>query len=263
VSVQRHMTIRYLCYGVLFGAMFPLLATALDIWLRRAPFGLSAVVLVQSTQPLHWMIDTAPFFLGLFAALAGLRQDQREQLTSALLAQQIALDRAMLQAEHATELARLNDDKERLYQQTLQQLDYLQLLQQERERDARTISALSTPIISVYDSMLVLPLIGTFQADRIIDLCGSALHAVEAQRAKIVILDCTGVDEVTPDAALELARLIDALALLGARTLITGVKPRFAQLLVMDINFHRIASAAPDLAAGIRLALKMLEQVTG
>jgi len=64
----------YALYGALFGACFPVGATLLDAYLR---FDLrpSGLLQAQLDQPLHWVIDSAPFWLGLFAAMAGRRQD--------------------------------------------------------------------------------------------------------------------------------------------------------------------------------------------
>lgn len=69
--------LKYTLYGALFGACFPLVATLLDAYVQGFAFSFSAAHLrrVQAAQPLHWIIDTAPFFLGFFAFLAGQRQD--------------------------------------------------------------------------------------------------------------------------------------------------------------------------------------------
>ena len=48
------------------------------------PVSVASLIWVQTTQPLHWIIDTAPFFLGLFASLAGSRQDLLSQLNTQL-----------------------------------------------------------------------------------------------------------------------------------------------------------------------------------
>ena len=69
-------TVRYSIYGALFGLMFPILATLGDLAMHRLPFTLNSLVQVQRGSALHWVIDTAPFFLGLFASFAGRRQDQ-------------------------------------------------------------------------------------------------------------------------------------------------------------------------------------------
>jgi len=68
--------VRFAIYGALFGASFPLGAMVLDIGVQGLGWSWQSVVQVQATQPLHWIIDTAPLFLGLMAGLVGLRQDR-------------------------------------------------------------------------------------------------------------------------------------------------------------------------------------------
>jgi len=77
-------TARYALYGALFGCVFPIVATLLDIWLQHQSVTVATLLQAQTTQPLHWIIDTAPFFLGLFAALAGKRQDFLSRLSAEL-----------------------------------------------------------------------------------------------------------------------------------------------------------------------------------
>ena len=71
---RSNYTLRYALYGALFGCSFPIGATLIDV-IAIHGLELSWAVLqsVQSGQPLHWIIDTAPVFLGLFAAHAGTR----------------------------------------------------------------------------------------------------------------------------------------------------------------------------------------------
>ncbi|MGB0765301.1 MAG: histidine kinase dimerization/phospho-acceptor domain-containing protein, partial [Luminiphilus sp.] len=79
-------TVEYALYGALFGAMFPLISTVFDLLVQGLPLTLSNALQLQRSQPLHWVIDSAPLFLGLFAGLAGRRQDtviaKVQQLTS-------------------------------------------------------------------------------------------------------------------------------------------------------------------------------------
>ena len=65
--------VQYAIYGALFGFAFPVIATLFDALMRDMGFGLSSLIEVQRTQPLHWIIDTAPLFLGFFAFLAGIK----------------------------------------------------------------------------------------------------------------------------------------------------------------------------------------------
>lgn len=69
-------TIAYTLFGMAFGLSFPVIATFFDMSLSSLPFSLESIVKVQLNNPLHWIIDTAPFFLGSAAAFAGYSKDQ-------------------------------------------------------------------------------------------------------------------------------------------------------------------------------------------
>jgi len=76
--------VRYALYGGLFGVLFPVVATLLDIWARDLPLHPFSAFFVQMTQPLHWIIDSAPLVLGVAAGLIGVRQEALEQLNGEL-----------------------------------------------------------------------------------------------------------------------------------------------------------------------------------
>lgn len=69
-------TAKYALYGAIFGIVFPIIGTLVDILRLDLSLTWSSIVYVQSTFPIHFIIDTAPLFLGVFAALAGKKQDQ-------------------------------------------------------------------------------------------------------------------------------------------------------------------------------------------
>ncbi len=82
--IRHRATLRFLGFGALFGLCFPLIAWALEILELGLPFSAGSVVRVHSGAPLVWIIDSAPFWLGLFASLAGRRQDRLEELNRQL-----------------------------------------------------------------------------------------------------------------------------------------------------------------------------------
>ncbi len=77
-------TTSYTLYGMAFGLAFPIIATLLDISIQGLSLSIDSVVKVQSGNHLHWIIDTAPFFLASLSALAGYRKDQTEHLNQDL-----------------------------------------------------------------------------------------------------------------------------------------------------------------------------------
>ena len=62
-------TFKYTLYGALFGCCFPIFSVGFELYGQQLGFSLANILLVQAEQPLHWVIDTAPFFLGFFAML--------------------------------------------------------------------------------------------------------------------------------------------------------------------------------------------------
>lgn len=77
-------TARYMLFGIIFGCCFPIIATAADLLIQGLQITVANILWVQLQQPLHWIIDTAPFFLGLFATFAGRRQDLLVQFSAQL-----------------------------------------------------------------------------------------------------------------------------------------------------------------------------------
>ncbi len=75
---------RYLLAGALFGCCFPIGALSLEIIQMSLPFAWSSVSFLHQANPLHYIIDTAPFFLGVFASFAGHKQDQVQELNKKL-----------------------------------------------------------------------------------------------------------------------------------------------------------------------------------
>ncbi len=106
----RTATRRYAALGVAFGFVFPVVATVISIRQAQLPFSLASVMSVQLTQPLLWIIDTAPLFLGLFAAVAGRREDSLKK-TSAVQ-RDLA---AKLKEQQEAEARRLNERTAQLY----------------------------------------------------------------------------------------------------------------------------------------------------
>lgn len=74
-SFRNEMT-KYTLYGFLFGLSFPIIATCFDITRQELPFNWISAVTVQQNNPIHFMVDTAPIFLGLFSMFIGINLDK-------------------------------------------------------------------------------------------------------------------------------------------------------------------------------------------
>ncbi len=71
---------RYTLFGILFGLLFPVISSLLWLYQNQLPLTFTNLVLVQVNNPLQWIINSAPLFLGLFAYFVGVRQDHVNQL---------------------------------------------------------------------------------------------------------------------------------------------------------------------------------------
>lgn len=118
------------------------------------------------------------------------------------------------------------------------------------------LAELSTPILRISDRALVLPLIGAIDSTRAQHVVESLLEAVGGQGADLVLLDITGVPLVDTQVANVLIQCAKAVRLLGARMLLTGIRPDVAQTIVaLGIDLGDIITRA-DLREGIAFALR-------
>lgn len=122
-------------------------------------------------------------------------------------------------------------------------------------RHQAAIRELSTPVIRVYERVLLLPLVGAIDSLRAEQVMESVLlHVVEAQ-AKCVIIDIAGVPVVDTHVADHLLKTTAAVRLLGAQTVLTGITAQVARTMVhlgVDVSSMHTVSRLSD---GIELAL--------
>lgn len=106
------------------------------------------------------------------------------------------------------------------------------LLRLTLERQAQQIQELSVPILDVGQGVLAVPLIGALDVERSQAIGARLLPEVAARRAGSVILDLTGVDALETEGAEALMKVARAIQLLGARPILTGIRPALAEMLV-------------------------------
>ncbi|WP_437605614.1 PAS domain S-box protein [Sorangium sp. So ce834] len=99
-----------------------------------------------------------------------------------------------------------------------------------RLRDS--MQAMSTPLIPITDRIVVMPLVGQMDTERVSQVMAVALDGVQSTQAQMVILDVTGLKEIDTRVASALVDTARALQLLGAKTILTGIRPAVAQTLV-------------------------------
>ena len=146
-------TQRYALVGILFGFLFPILATTIRIVGAGLSFGLSSIVAVQSTDSLLWIIDTAPLFLGLFAAFAGRRQDRLQKLNSEL-------------SSRESELRTVQSDLERRVEQRTEELSIANQKAEKRVEQLQNIAEIARKAISIRNMSQLMPLLAQLMSEQ-------------------------------------------------------------------------------------------------
>jgi PAS domain S-box-containing protein len=128
----------------------------------------------------------------------------------------------------------------------------------QRQRDE--IMELSTPVIQIWDRVLALPLVGTLDSDRVARFTESLLQRIADDEAAVVILDISGVPMIDTAVAQHLFKTILGARLMGAESIISGVRPETAQAMVhlgIDIGTVKSRSTLRD---ALQLAFSLLAE---
>ena len=133
---------------------------------------------------------------------------------------------------------------------------------EQRERVIRdqqdALLELSTPVLQVRERLLILPIIGVLDTARAQQLTEQLLHGIRAHRAKLVVIDITGVPNVDEAVANSLVDTVTASRLMGADVIITGLSSDIAQTLVtIGVDLSKMHTVG-DLQGGIEEAERQL-----
>jgi rsbT co-antagonist protein RsbR len=133
---------------------------------------------------------------------------------------------------------------------------------QERERIIRqqqeAIRELSTPVLQVRERLLILPIIGVLDSQRARQVTEQLLRGIRTNRAKVVVIDITGVPTIDSTVANHLVQPVEASRLMGASVIISGLSPEIAQTLVtIGVDLSKM-NAVGDLQGGIEEAERLL-----
>jgi anti-anti-sigma factor len=125
-----------------------------------------------------------------------------------------------------------------------------------RQREA--IRELSTPVLRIRDRLLILPVIGEIDGARAQHLTAELLRSIRTNRAKVVVIDMTGVATMSPQVAQQIVSTIEACRLLGASIIMTGLSHAIADVLVsFGVDLGRVTSLG-DLQSGMEQAERLL-----
>ena len=144
-----------------------------------------------------------------------------------------------------TEVKQNEAERERLQQEII-------------DAQQRAIAELSTPVIPIMDRVIVMPMVGSIDSMRARDITRALLAGIGHHRAKVVILDVTGVSLMDTGIVNHLNKTIQAARLKGAQTIVTGISDAVAESIVdLGIDWSAITTLS-DLQTGLLVALESL-----
>jgi len=119
---------------------------------------------------------------------------------------------------------------------------------------------LSSPVIKVWDNVVVLPVIGTLDSRRTQIMMENLLQKIVDTSCTIAILDITGVPTIDTQVANHLIKTVTAARLLGAECIVSGISPAIAQTIVhLGIDLSSIQTRA-TLQESMRYAFQQNNQ---
>jgi rsbT co-antagonist protein RsbR len=135
-------------------------------------------------------------------------------------------------------------------------------------RQQQLLLEVATPVISLWDGVIAVPLIGTLDSARSQVVMESLLQAIVEQRARYAILDITGVPTVDSLVAQHLMKTVAAARLMGAECIVSGIRPAIAQTIVhLGIDLGSVltrSSLADALAYALaRQGIEVSDRATG
>jgi rsbT co-antagonist protein RsbR len=132
---------------------------------------------------------------------------------------------------------------------------------EERERviseQQEALRELSTPVLQFRERLLLLPIIGVLDSDRARQLTEQLLGSIQEKRARVVVIDITGVATVDETVANHLVQTVEASRLMGASTILTGLSSEIAQTLVdLGVDLSMMQTVG-DLQGGLEEAERL------
>jgi anti-anti-sigma regulatory factor len=125
-------------------------------------------------------------------------------------------------------------------------------------RQQQAIRQLSTPVLQLRPGLLLLPIVGALDPGRLDEMRAGLLDGIRTRRARVVVVDVTGVPEIDTLVANGLIGTVDSARLMGAAVIVSGLSAEIAQTLVTaGVELARVESAG-DLQSGIERAERRL-----
>lgn len=149
--------------------------------------------------------------------------------------------------ERANQAQAAAEQRAEMLDQRNQELHAL-LVENTIQRDA--IHDLTVPLLPIADQMLVLPLVGTLDDNRLLQIKARALQTIHERKAHTLIIDVTGVTIIDTPVARRMIALFNAVNLLGARVVLVGIRSEVAQTLIqLEVDLSALTIARDVQAA--------------
>lgn len=141
---------------------------------------------------------------------------------------------------------------------------YLEQKESTIQAQQEELREISTPITEIWDGVLTLPIIGTLDSSRTMVVMEKLLGRIEQDRARVVLMDVTGVLAIDSQVSHHLVQMIRAIGLMGAQAVLTGIRPEIARALTsLNIDLGDVTTRS-TLSEGLKEAFQYLHlQVVG
>ncbi|MDH5649887.1 MAG: STAS domain-containing protein [Gammaproteobacteria bacterium] len=150
-----------------------------------------------------------------------------------------------------------NDITMDVFRVYLEEKEHTIQVQQEEIRET------STPITEIWDGVLTLPIIGTLDSARTVAVMEKLLSRIESDRARVVLMDVTGVMAIDSQVSHYLIQMLRAIGLMGAKAILTGIRPEIARALTsLNINLGDVVTRS-TLAEGLKETFQYLGITAG
>jgi rsbT co-antagonist protein RsbR len=135
---------------------------------------------------------------------------------------------------------------------------YLEQKENTIQAQQEELREISTPITEIWDGVLTLPIIGTLDSSRTMVVMEKLLSRIEQDRARVVLMDVTGVLAIDSQVSHHLVQMIRAVGLMGARAVLTGIRPEIARALTsLNIDLGDVTTRS-TLSEGLKEAFLQL-----
>jgi len=123
------------------------------------------------------------------------------------------------------------------------------------------MSAMSTPVMQIWQDILMIPIVGTVDSARSQEIMDAMLAGLERTDSEIILLDIQGVASIDSAVANHLLKITKAVTMMGCHCIVSGVTSHVAQAMAnLGLELGGVNSA-PTLRKGLRMALATLKEI--